>query len=283
MEIGVQTQAIPAKNVVVINRQIAEKEKKRRVKRKTLKDIPNARPDIKQLWRVYKTYDEPYLFRNIGEEENIIADIENAFGDKPTDIEQILKGFKENKGVSYSWGDGGGGGSGASRVGGRLARLFDAGNLDDLFGSQEAQAVFGGRGQRVPSSSRAVGMDPDQARRDRGGYGSRIAFGMDAANVLQEADEGIARVGGRSLRMTGERINRALEALATRARGAFGGGSGGTGTGSRTLSQAATRTQSRQLSRASSGIETPVRRYPEFGISEGLRTGPRISRAPRAT
>lgn len=286
MDIGVQTQAIPAKNVVVINRQISEKEKKRRVKRKTLKDIPNATPDIKQLWRVYKTYDEPYLFRNIGEEENIIADIENAFGDKPTDVEQILKSFKENKGVSYSWGDGGDGGGGRAMRGGRLERLFDAGNLDDLFGSSEAQAVFGGRGQRVPSSSRVVGIDPDQARRDRGGYGSRIAFGMDAANVLNDADEGIARVGGRSMRMTGQRfaninINRALEALATRARGTFGGGSGAAG--SRTLSQAATRTQSRQLSGASSGIETPVRRYSEYGISEGLRTGPRISRAPRAT
>lgn len=279
MDVGVQTQAIPAKNVIVINRQIAEKEKKRRIKRKTLKDIPNARPDIKQLWRVYKTYDEPYLFRNIGEEENIIADIENAFGDKPTDVERILKGFKENKGVSYSWSDGGGGGNG-----GRLGALFAAGNVDDLFGSAEAQAVFGGRGQRVPSGSRAAGIDPDQARRDRGGYGSRIAFGMNAGNVLQEADEGVARIGGRSMRMTGERfaninINRALEALAARARGAFGGASGTGAAGSRTLSQAATRS----ASRGSSGIETPIRRYPEFGISEGLRTGPRLSRAPRAT
>lgn len=271
MDVGVQTQAIPAKNVIVINRQIAEKEKKRRVKRKTLKDIPNARPDIKQLWRVYKTYDEPYLFRNIGEEENIIADIENAFGDKPTDVERILKGFKENKGVSYSWGDGGGGGNNGAR--GRLEALFAAGNIDDLFGSAEAQAVFGGRGQRVPSSSRAVGIDPDQARRSRSdATGSRIAYGLDSANILQEADQGVARIGGRSMRMTGER---ALRQISSTLSEAFGR-TGGTGAaGSRTLSQAATR--------AASGIETPVRRYPEFGISEGLRTGPRISRAPRAT
>lgn len=276
MDIGVQTEAIPARNVVVINRQIAEKAKKKRIKRKVLKDIPNARPDIKQLWRVYKTYDEPYLMRNIGVEEDIIADIENAFGDKPTDIEKILKGFKENKGVSYSSSNGGGAAGGI--INANLLAAFNSGNLADLFGSAEAQAVFGGAGQRVPSQSRAVGIDPDQARRDRGGYGSRIAFGMDQGNVLQEADQGIARIGGRNLRMTGERfanlnINTALQALASRAR-SIGGAATGL-SGSRTASQAATR--------PSSGIQTPQRRYPEYGISEGLRTGPRINRAPRAT
>lgn len=218
MEIGIQTDVSPAKKIVVINRGIEDKLKKRMVRKRTLKEISGATPDIKQRWRIYKTYDEPYLFRNIGIEDDLADQLERAF-DESTDIEKVLKSFKQGRvvGTMSDFKDGDGGGSGYSRSD-LLSMAFNS----DIFNTDEARAFFGRSGSRAIDSSRVAGsglqnevsMDINDIvammEGTRRGQGRQISqrevrgLASEGGNVQGNilADSAVASIGGIGLRNT---------------------------------------------------------------------------------
>lgn len=274
MELGIQTEVVPAKNVVVINRRIEDKLKTKTVKRRVLREIPYAKPDIKQLWRIYKTYDEPYLFRGVGEPDALLEDLQKVFGDNLSDMEKVLRSFQPGKGTASTG----------------VPQPQGVGAGERLRGVRRPAGSQVGQGYEIGWARDADFEEFDNAmRRRRPAVGSREMSALNAGNILGEGM--VASIGGRNLRETQARrgrmfadlnLNAALGTLLQRTgiRGqprpasdlfpstprASSTGVSGISTG---LSGAATR--------AASGAATPARQYSKYGVSEGMRSGGRMS------
>jgi hypothetical protein len=112
-----ETQIDKLNNIVVLaNQNNTQKEVfKSKMKRKQIKSIPNAEPNIQQKWRMYKEIDEPYMLRDLipKEEDEFIKQLRQAMGEEDKtqeqmDLENIIKA--ERKGLTksgnvYSTGD----------------------------------------------------------------------------------------------------------------------------------------------------------------------------------
>jgi hypothetical protein len=102
MEAGVQTDTLTNKNIVVLREPKKRKMGKPRIK-KQLKNIPNATPDIKQQWRMWKGIDERNMLRNVEIDEDIIDKLNDVFGVKQSDIEKALETFQKGRGTAYTF------------------------------------------------------------------------------------------------------------------------------------------------------------------------------------
>ena len=202
MEVGVQTDNIPSKNVAVIN--IDKKQKVQRRKRKTISPIANAVPDIQQRWRIWEAIDKPNMTRNVEVQEDMLGKLNELFGNKLTGREEALKSFKSNVVEGYIGGEP----SSQKDDWGRLGSLF--GNLFSSSSSSvstiPSSSVVSARtpsssGQSfvsyssyasspsipasgVPNIPSPVSSAPRQGGAgSRGGVGSRVAFGMNPQNI----------------------------------------------------------------------------------------------------
>lgn len=97
MEVGVQTDTLTNKNIVVLKEKQTKKGTKPRVK-KNIRSITGATPDINQQWRIWKGIDERNLLRNVEIEEDIVDKLTNVFGVKQTDVEKAMETFQKGRG-----------------------------------------------------------------------------------------------------------------------------------------------------------------------------------------
>jgi hypothetical protein len=200
MELGVQSDNIPSKNVAVIN--IDKKEKVQRRKRKTISPIANAVPDIQQRWRIWEAIDKPNMTRNVEVQEDMLGKLNELFGNKLTGREEALKSFKSNVVEGYI------GGEPASQKADEWSRL---GSLFGNLFSSSSSSSSSFMSARVPSSSASsfaspamipvvppssympsvplagttsgLSSAPRGGAGSRGGVGSRVAFGMNPASI----------------------------------------------------------------------------------------------------
>jgi hypothetical protein len=103
MDVGVQTDNVPSKNVAVIN--IDKKEKVQRRKRKTISPIANAVPDIQQRWRIWEAIDKPNMTRNVEVQEDMLGKLNELFGNKLTPVQEAIKSFQSNVVKGYIGGE----------------------------------------------------------------------------------------------------------------------------------------------------------------------------------
>jgi hypothetical protein len=109
MNIEKETQTDKLNNIVVLaNQNNTQKEVfKSKMKKKQIKSIPNAEPNIQQKWRMYKEIDEPYMLRDLiaKEEDEFVKQLRQAMGEEDKtqeqmDLENIIKA--ERKGLAKS-------------------------------------------------------------------------------------------------------------------------------------------------------------------------------------
>lgn len=94
MEVGVQTDNVPSKNVAVIN--IDKKQRAKPKKRKAISPIANAVPDIQQRWRIWEAIDKPNMTRDVEVQEDLMGKLNELFGDKLTPVQEAIKSFQSN-------------------------------------------------------------------------------------------------------------------------------------------------------------------------------------------
>lgn len=104
-DVGTQTDRLPTGAVII---QKAEKAKKKSsMKKRQIKDIPNAIPNQAQRFRIFKEIDYPYLMRNVetqNEEDKMIRALREVFGIKEKTPEVVAEEALEKsviKGRSY--------------------------------------------------------------------------------------------------------------------------------------------------------------------------------------
>jgi hypothetical protein len=202
MEVGVQTDNIPSKNVAVIN--IDKKQKVQRRKRKTISPIANAVPDIQQRWRIWEAIDKPNMTRNVEVQEDMLGKLNELFGNKLTGREEALKSFKSNVVEGYIGGEPSSQKDDWSRLGSLFGNLFSSSSSS--VSTIPSSSVVSARtpsssGQSfvsyssyasspsipasgVPNMPSPVSSAPRQGGAgSRGGVGSRVAFGMNPQNI----------------------------------------------------------------------------------------------------
>jgi hypothetical protein len=103
MEVGVQTDNIPSKNVAVIN--IDKKQRAKPKKRKAISPIANAVPDIQQRWRIWEAIDKPNMTRDVEVQEDLMGKLNELFGDKLTPVQEAIKSFQSNVVKGYIGGE----------------------------------------------------------------------------------------------------------------------------------------------------------------------------------
>lgn len=104
-EIGTQTDRLPTGAVII---QKSEKAKKKSsMKKRQIRDVPNAIPNQEQRFRIFKEIDYPYMMRNVetqNEEDKMVKALREVFGIKEKTPEMIADEALEKsviKGRSY--------------------------------------------------------------------------------------------------------------------------------------------------------------------------------------
>lgn len=104
-DVGTQTDRLPTGAVII---QKAEKAKKKSsMKKRQIRDVPNAIPSQEQRFRIFKEIDYPYLMRNVetqNEEDKMIRALREVFGIKEKTPEVVAEEALEKsviKGRSY--------------------------------------------------------------------------------------------------------------------------------------------------------------------------------------
>ena len=267
MEAGVQTDTLTNKNIVVLR----EPRKNIRVSRikKQLKGINNATPDIQQRWRMWKGIDERNMLRNIEMDEDIIDKLTDIFGTNMTEADKIRETFEKGRGpmivgMNYSQ---------EQLDNRRVARRIGGDSMSAYQGGLESRRAYSGwEGvdfDALDRVSRGVGRSLEEVFPFSSiNWGESLAprITMSEVEASQVARPRVGRsemaslgglteginIGGYNLRSS---LNRAV-------RGAMGSVGG--------LSN---RRPESVASRASTQVLGG--RGPEFGISEGMRSGPR--------
>lgn len=274
MEVGTQTDTLTNKNIVVI-REPKKIGRKPRMKR-NIRSISGATPDIQQQWRIWKGIDERNLLRNVEIDEDIVDKLTDVFGVKQSDVEKAIETFQKGRGkgtIGYQayTKEQEDNRRVASRIGGDRISAFQGGlegrrayagweNAD--WGMLERASMRSGRPLEEVFPFESINWGEGFAPRismaeveatqgvPQGGRFSRIRRQVDTGNIL-----------GNRLRETRER---ALANLGSMLRGS--GGIAGRGVSS---------VGSSRLSGAQTALGSPAR-GPRYGISEGLRVGPRF-------
>lgn len=297
MEVGVQTDTLTNKNIVLIKDVPAKKLRNPPIKR-NIKNINGGVPDIQQRWRMWKGIDERNLLRNVYVQEDMIDKLNNVFGVKQSEIEKARETFDKGRGrmimgtLTKEQMDNR---ASASRIGGNRMSALQG-------GLESARALVGWEGadfDALDRMSRASGrsveevfpfssinwgdapaprismseVEASQSSR-RPLVGARELAGLSSGNILDDRLRSIPE--GRSF---GERnINAVLGNMLSRT------GIAGRPRDFRGVSpyQSGYSTPARAGSRTASGAETAVgSQTPRFGISEGMRSGARMNRGKK--
>jgi hypothetical protein len=266
MEVGVQTDTLTNKNIVVIRDNKKKAMGKPRVK-KQLKSIPNATPDIKQQWRMWKGIDERNMLRNVEIDEDIIDKLTDVFGVNMTEADKIRETFEKGRGKMIIGTDYskeqldnrrvarriGGDNTSAYQAGMENRRAYTGWEGADFAALDRVSRNVGRSLEEVfPFSSINWGEAPaPRISMSEVEASQRPRVGSREMASLGESVEGM-NIGGYNLRSS---LNRAV-------RGAISSVGGLSTTRAESLA---------------SGASTRGR-APEFGLSEGMRSGPRIRR-----